>query len=127
MHDLLLKKFQNPKLIMKDLPSADLSGTDTDMATRQQVSCVKKKHGFAPHEKITHIGGMFFGMRWTLSQEEAIMSIELGIRKFYMMKHGQVFNIVICYSDGNKYLKAEPDGQEPEILLSLNECLDKNP
>jgi hypothetical protein len=118
----LIKRTLNTEKYSRILLDEIFRDEYTNMATRQQITCVKKKHGFAPHEKITHIGGIFFGIRWTLSQEEAIAAVEKGIKKFYMLKNGQAHNIIVSREGENKYLKAEKDTFEPAILLTLNEC-----
>ncbi|MDP8217161.1 MAG: DUF3892 domain-containing protein [Candidatus Theseobacter exili] len=42
---------------------------------------------------------------------------------FFVKAGGSVVNVIVAVSKyGNKYLKTEADGEEPNNLLSLPEC-----
>jgi hypothetical protein len=86
--------------------------------------CINKSDRFNPHERILSIGGVNpDSTRWKLSQQEAIASIEQGKYAFYVTVHGLKVNVTIVRStQGNKYLKTEADGEQPNNLLSLPEC-----
>lgn len=98
------------------------------MADRHEVKCVNKSDRYNPWERITHIGGD----GWKLSQQDAIDGIEAGKWRFFVRRRGsslssavlgdQVEVIVAVSRFGNKYLKTEADGEEPNNLLSLREC-----
>jgi hypothetical protein len=94
------------------------------MATNHEVKCINKSNRYNPHERITAIGGINpDGQRWKLTQEEAINAIEAGKWKFYVTKNGNSVWVVVAKSaQGNKYLKTEADGEQPNNLLSLPEC-----
>jgi hypothetical protein len=94
------------------------------MASRHQVQCVNKSDRQNPHERITHIGGRNGdGSSWKLTQQDAIKGIEDGKWQFYVSRDGRAVNVIVEVSRyGNKYLKTEADGEQPNNLLSLPEC-----
>ena len=56
----------------------------------------------------------------TLAQ--AITAIENGSDTFHTMVNGTRAEVIIAKHNGNKYLKTENDGEQPNNLLSLPEC-----
>ena len=94
------------------------------MASQHEVKCINKSDRFNPHERILFIGGLnASGTRWKLSQQAAIEGIERGEWSFYVTNGGKVAWVVVAKSaQGNKYLKTEADGEQPNNLLSLPEC-----
>ena len=94
------------------------------MTTRHRVSCINKSDRYDPHERIKAIGGSNGdGTRWKLTQQEAIAGIESGKWAFYVERFNSQVNVIVAVSRfGNKYLKTEADGEEPNNLLSLPEC-----
>lgn len=96
-----------------------------DMASRHEVKCVNKTDRQNPHERIKAIGGVNpSGTNWKLSQEEAIQSIEAGKYAFFVKAGGHVVDVIVSVSRyGNKYLKTTADGDHPNNLLSLYECV----
>jgi hypothetical protein len=95
------------------------------MASLHEVTCVKKTDRYNAHERIRAIGGQNpDGTNWKLPLEDAIRGIENDRWRFYVRAHGQFVNVVIAVSRwGNKYLKTEADGEQPNNLLSLYECV----
>lgn len=92
------------------------------MAKTAEIKCVRKSDRMNPHERITHVGGKVTE-RWILTQEQAIRLIESGEWTFYTMKQEKKANVIVAVSRfGNKYLKTESDGEQPNNLLSLPEC-----
>jgi hypothetical protein len=90
---------------------------------RVSVQCINKSDRFNPHERIIHIGGLNGdGSRWKLTQPAAIEGIENGKWIFYVEKPHIVDVIVAVSRFGNKYLKTQADGDQPDNLLSLPEC-----
>lgn len=91
-----------------------------------QVTCIHKDDRDNPYERITHIGGSTDGPgggRWKITQQEAIQGIESGRWSFYVSRGGQTAHVIVATSPhGNRYLKTEADGDEPNNLLSLPEC-----
>ena len=89
-----------------------------------QILCINKTDRFNPHERIRSIGGVNpDGKRWKLSQEDGIAGIESKKWRFYVSVDGDSVWVVVAESHhGNKYLKTEPDGDQPNNLLSLPEC-----
>ncbi len=93
------------------------------MAENIQIMCINKSNRLSAHERITNVGGMQGGTRWTLTQPDAIRCIEAGKYNFYTsVNNVSVWVIVATSAAGNKYLKTQNDGEHPNNLLSLNEC-----
>lgn len=94
------------------------------MPTERLILCTHKKDSQIPHERISHIGGVDpDGRHWKLTVPEAVESIQSRDRSFLILTQGNVFPVVIATSaDGERYLRAESDGVQPDSLLSLPEC-----
>ena len=95
------------------------------MASRHEVKCVSKSDRYNPHERITAIGGVNSnGSNWKLSQEDAIRHIEAGTYQFFVKAGGRIVEVIVAISRyGHKYLKTVADGEHPNNLLSLPECV----
>ncbi|MCM5682114.1 DUF3892 domain-containing protein [Schlegelella sp. S2-27] len=95
------------------------------MASRHEIKCVNKSDRYNPHERITAIGGVNpNGTNWKLSQEEAVRSIEAGRYQFFVKAGGRIVDVIVAVSRyGHKYLKTVADGEHPNNLLSLYECV----
>lgn len=83
-----------------------------------QVTCINKTNRFNPHERIQNIGGSGF----KFSQPDAIRYIEQGIHSFYVTVGRNTVKVIVAKHEGNKYIKTENDGIQPDNLLSLPEC-----
>lgn len=94
------------------------------MAENHQVKCINKTDRFDAHDRIKSIGGTNpNGEGWKLSQPDAIVGIEAGKWSFFVSVNGRRANVIVAVSRfGNKYLKTESDGEQPNNLLSLPEC-----
>ena len=95
------------------------------MAQNVQIRCINKSDRQNAHERIKGIGGFNSdGGPWRLTLEQAIAGIESGKWSFYVSINGQSVWVVVAVSAaGNKYLKTQNDGEQPNNLLSLPECL----
>ncbi|MEA2489800.1 MAG: hypothetical protein QOH21_1592 [Acidobacteriota bacterium] len=92
------------------------------MADTFQITCINKSDRYNAHERITHVGGTAAG-GWRVSQEDAIAGMESGKYAFYVSVAGQSVWVIVARSAyGNKYLKTQSDGDQPNNLLSLPEC-----
>ncbi|WP_343606162.1 DUF3892 domain-containing protein [Fluviicola sp.] len=95
------------------------------MAISREISCIKKTNRSSAHERISEIGGKYSdGTQWKLTLGQAISGIENGTWSFYVKKNGHLVDVIISKSAlGHKYLKTKNDGDQPDNLLSLPECL----
>ncbi|MGZ3237509.1 MAG: DUF3892 domain-containing protein [Burkholderiaceae bacterium] len=94
------------------------------MASSIRVQCINKTDRYNAHERIKNIGGVKpDGTQWKLAEPKAIEGIENGTWSFYVQAGGRIVSVIIAKSRyGNKYLKTEADGEQPDNLLSLPEC-----
>lgn len=89
-----------------------------------EIRCINKSERYDPHERILRVGGINpDGGRWSRSQAEAIAGIERGEWSFHVRQGLRSVRVIVAVSRfGNKYLKTESDGEQPNNLLSLPEC-----
>ena len=93
------------------------------MAKTAQIKCINKNPRHDPYRAITHVGG-FVNSHWKLTLAQAIGAIERGEWAFFVERPAgdSVWVHVAVSKHGNKYLKTDADGDEPNNLLSLPEC-----
>jgi ribosomal protein L31 len=89
-----------------------------NMATLQ-ITCINKTNRYDPHERILNVGGTW-GKK---TQPQAIIDIESKTHSYWTHANGKSVWVIVAVSRfGNKYLKTENDGDQPDNLLSLPEC-----
>ena len=87
---------------------------------RRTISFVQKAYSHDPHERIDSIGGLNSDKsRWKLSQEAAIAAIESGKAEFFVKANDRNVRVLVFTHGGKKYLKAEHDDKDSDILLAL--------
>jgi len=92
------------------------------MPQSARIDCINKTDRHSAHDRISHVGGRT-PTPWKLTQQEAIHAIETGAWSFYVSVNGATAWVVVARSAaGNKYLKTQNDGEQPNNLLSLPEC-----
>lgn len=92
-----------------------------------EVKCINKSNRQDAHERILNIGGVENAQRWKMTQQQGITATEAAKAKgqvaFFVNRGGHIANVIVAVSRyGNKYLKTEADGEQPDNLLSLPEC-----
>lgn len=91
------------------------------MPVKLQITCIDKSSSQDPAHRILSIHGGGSEHRWTVSQEDAISGIERNDWEFYIYREGKIVNIVVAERDGEKYLTASCDANQPDFLLNLPE------
>jgi hypothetical protein len=96
--------------------------------SKLQIRCVnrsinKSDQGLR-YERIRSIGGFYpNGSLWKFTQEEAILKMEEGSHRFFVLINSKFLNVIVATDrDGRKYLKTETDGEFPIQLLYLYDC-----
>ncbi|WP_029066003.1 DUF3892 domain-containing protein [Labrenzia sp. ac12] len=95
------------------------------MTITARIRCINKTDRQSAWERISNVGGTNpDGNRWKLTLARAIQGVESGEYAFYVERPaGDRVNVIVAVSAaGNKYLKTEADGDQPNNLLSLPEC-----
>ena len=94
------------------------------MAIRAEIRCINKTNRSDAHERIQSVGGVNpNGERWKMAQQAAVSGVDNGTYSFYVNQGGHTAEVIVATSRyGNRYLKTEADGEQPDNLLRLPEC-----
>lgn len=88
-----------------------------------EISCVNLLTEGDLCERVRAVGGILFGVTWSLPQAEAIAAIEAGRFRFVVRSHRSTMGVVIASADdGRRYLKGTWDSAVPTALLALPNC-----
>jgi hypothetical protein len=95
------------------------------MATKLQIKCINRTDTTSAHERIQAIGGDAGGQPWKHTESSAIQWIKNGAYAYYVTnEEGKAVDVIIAKSPyGHEYLKTVADGEQPDNLLNLPECL----
>lgn len=93
------------------------------LTEQKVVGCIKKADRFSPYERIDSIGGGTILAPWTMTLDDAISSISLGLLELHTHVGGHRQKVVVATAaSGRRYLRTEADADTPDNLLSLPEC-----
>lgn len=93
------------------------------MAESWQIACINRTNSSDPFERIGRVGGPE-GEGWTLSVDEIVAHIRNKAAHFWVDVGGQRVDVIIVSHSGREYIKTRSDGDSPNNLLSLPECVD---
>jgi hypothetical protein len=101
------------------------SGAPTEPRLSVRIDCAARNATASPHHRIREIGGRGRdGNDWRLSEDAAIAAIEVDGASFYVeWPKGHRIDVLVAQGLGKRYLKAESDGESPDRLLALPECV----
>jgi uncharacterized protein DUF3892 len=89
---------------------------------RHEIKCINKTPRHDPYDRIQNVGGVrASGATFKITQPAAIAEIERG-EEFFVNRGGRTVKVIIATHNGNKYIKTEADGVQPDNLLALPEC-----
>jgi hypothetical protein len=92
------------------------------VGSRIQITHIDTAPSEDPWARIEKVGGRGpGGAVWELSQEQAIERIEDGTYSFYVGDGDDSIEIVIASLAGQRYLKTDGDGDDPDRLLALGD------
>ncbi|HEY2737911.1 MAG TPA: DUF3892 domain-containing protein, partial [Thermoanaerobaculia bacterium] len=92
------------------------------------VSCIHKPTGNAEAHHIDHLGGVYNGQSWQLTNTQVIRYIQTGVRFFAKGADGSRAEIEVQQHWKSKpnptglYLTTVPDASKADNLLSLAAC-----
>jgi hypothetical protein len=87
-----------------------------------QVTCIRKRDRYNPHERIEGIGGGALLGQWYHPEDTAIANVERDPTSYFTSVGGRSVWVVVAVHNGQKYLKTEPDRHPENNLLSLAQC-----
>jgi hypothetical protein len=73
-----------------------------------------------PHRRIRSIRGSDGQITWQHTQEQAVEYLQKGLFAYYLLHDARAVRLVVGRTaEGESFLKAEPDGESPDLLLQL--------
>jgi len=92
------------------------------MAESWQITCINKTTNPDAYERIGRVGGPE-GEGWSLRVGEVVSLIKKG-DNFWVDVGGRRVDVIIADHSGHECIKTRIDGDSPDNLLSLPECVD---
>jgi hypothetical protein len=83
-----------------------------------RISCTNKSGS-----RVSEVGGLNRGTKWKLSADRVIALIEQGFRFHVEQPKGDTVRVVVAFRDGTSFLKTVADGDDPNNLLALPQCI----
>ena len=92
------------------------------MAKSWQITCSCKINSSDAYERIERLGGPD-GEGWTLHRDAIVTEIKKG-NSFWVDVHGDRVDVIIVSHSGREFIKTRSDGDSPNNLLNLPECVE---
>jgi hypothetical protein len=92
------------------------------MAESWQIACSCKTSSYDAYERIERLGGPD-GEGWTLHRDEIVTEIKKGT-SFWVDVDGDRVDVIIVTHSGREFIKTRSDGDSPNNLLNLPECVE---
>lgn len=87
--------------------------------SRFRITCINKDDRQSPHKRIQNVGGN----GWKITQQSCINHIKNKTHSFYVSVNWNEVDVIVATREGIEYIKTRNDGDEPNNLLSLMECI----
>lgn len=90
-----------------------------------RITCITKRNRQSIHERIARVGGVNAdGSEFQLTLDDAIAAVKRGVDFYVERPAGDRVRVIVAHSaHGFEYLRTTADGDEPNNLLALDECV----
>lgn len=92
------------------------------MAKDFRISCIFKTTSSNHYQRIHTVGGIDAGVKWSKTEDQAILEINLAASTFHTFENGKRANVIVVTGYLRPYLKTVADGLHPDNLLALPDC-----